>query len=170
MNTRSKTRRDKALGPLQKVLDRLREVCYRLRDPRAAECVMSRKRSRSRCRYCEYLWSLLRKYCRHDFITRLEFDMSGATITLVIGDTSHFAVATNLNLDGSTAKISSVFSSDTPSVCEVDPATGALNPVAVGTAIITETATRGAFTHSDNGVVTVVAPPSDDFTTTLTFN
>lgn len=111
---------------------------------------------------------------RDDFFSYLEFDgaydMSGATLNLTVGETGHKVVVTNLNLDGSTAVgVSVSYSSDNPSACDV-AGDGTLVANGAGVANITETSTRGAFTHSDVGVVTVTDENAGDFTTALTFS
>ena len=93
--------------------------------------------------------------------------MSGATITFAVGEQGHTAVATNTNLDGTPATDAvASFSSDNPSVCTVDASSGALEGLTAGTANITETSVRGAFTHTDSGVAAITG---GDFNTALTF-
>jgi uncharacterized protein YjdB len=91
-----------------------------------------------------------------------------ATLDVKLGDTgTHTAVYAVTNLDGTPAEgVTIGYASDNPTVCAVDPTSGALTLVAVGTANITGTGTRGAFTHSDSGTVTIAQ--SDDFTGVLT--
>ena len=64
------------------------------------------------------------------------------------------------------------FSSDTPGVATVDPASGLVTPVSVGTANITATDSTNVPTLSDTVLVTVVAggppPPTENDTLTLT--
>jgi hypothetical protein len=113
-----------------------------------------------------------RRHHRHhhkdDFTVKLEFDMSGATLSIAVGDNTHSAVLTTANSDGSPASgITIGYTSDTPAVCAVDATSGALTPVAAGTATITGTGTRGAFTHSDTGVVTVTDVNDGDFAVSL---
>lgn len=89
-------------------------------------------------------------------------------LDVIIGDTGqHQAVYAVQNLDGTPAAgVAISYASDNPSVCAVDSSTGALTLVAVGSCTITGQGTRGAFTHSDTGTVTIAQ--SDDFTGTLT--
>ena len=87
-------------------------------------------------------------------------------VTLGDGGT-HLAVLNVSNLDGTPAAgVAVSYASDNPSVCAVDSSTGALTLVAVGVANITGSGTRGAFSHSDTGTVTIAQ--SDDFTGVLT--
>jgi hypothetical protein len=91
-----------------------------------------------------------------------------STLDVKLGDTSeHKAVYAVSNLDGTPAEgVTIGYASDNPTVCAVDPTSGALTLVAVGSCTITGTGTRGAFTHSDSGTVTIAQ--SDDFTGVLT--
>ena len=93
------------------------------------------------------------------------------SLTVLVDDAgNHTALLAVSNLDNTPASgVSITYSSDNPAVATVDPSTGALTLVAVGTANISGTGTRGAFTHSDTGLLTVVADANTgDFTATLT--
>jgi hypothetical protein len=124
-----------------------------------------------------YLKGLEREEYRHhhrhhghkdDFTVQLEFDKMSASLSIVVGDNTHAASLVVVNLDGTPAQgVAITFASDTPSVCGVDPASGALTPLAVGTANISGTGTRSTFVHSDTGVVTVTANDQGDFAATL---
>jgi hypothetical protein len=89
-------------------------------------------------------------------------------LNVKLGDTgTHTAVYAVSNLDGTPAEgVAIAYASDNDAACTVDAASGALTLVAAGVATITGTGTRGAFTHSDSGTVTIAQ--SDDFTGTLT--
>lgn len=84
----------------------------------------------------------------------------GATGTSTVVNTD---IATGLPV---TASVD--FSVDNPAVVSVDPVTGALQALSVGTAVITETSISNGFTHTDSVTVTVSAVDSGDFTSTLT--
>lgn len=91
-------------------------------------------------------------------------------ITIVLGDgKSHVATATTLNLDGSVATDVKVnWTGDNDSVCTIDPASGALTPVADGIMTLTGTGVRGQFTHSDSATITVTSSATgEDFTITV---
>ena len=93
-----------------------------------------------------------------------------SNLTVVVDDTNkHSATLACLNLDGTPATgVAISYSSDSPAVATVDPASGALTLVGVGAANITGTGTRGVFSHSDTGVLTVVADVNaGDFTAAL---
>jgi hypothetical protein len=79
------------------------------------------------------------------------------TIDLNTDTGGHVASLVALNLDGSPATgVTVSFSSDNPQSCDVDSATGALTVgTVVGVANITGTGSRGKFSHSDSGAVTV---------------
>jgi hypothetical protein len=101
----------------------------------------------------------------------LETYMS-ASLTLSLDDTgAHSAVLTCTNTqDGSPAQnVTISYAGDNDAVATVAPDTGALRLVSVGTCNITGTGVRGAFTHSDTGVLTVTPgdPNAQDFTATL---
>ena len=117
-------------------------------------------------------WHKWFKKHRDNFFSYLRFDdMIGATLTVAVGDNTHFAVTTNLNLDSSVATgVSVSYASDNTAVVTVDASTGQIGPVAAGTANVTETSVRGAFTHTDSGAVTVTDPNAGDFTSALTFS
>jgi hypothetical protein len=82
-----------------------------------------------------------------------------ATLTIDLNtDTGgHVASLVALNLDGSPATgVTVSFSSDNPSVCDVNATSGALTVgTTIGTANISGTGTRSKFVHSDSGAVTV---------------
>jgi uncharacterized protein YjdB len=88
-------------------------------------------------------------------------------LDVTLGDTgTHTAVLTCTNLDNtSAAGVTITYESSDPRIVSVDDTTGVLLLVAAGTCTITGTGTRGAFTHSDSGAVTVAQ--SDDFTAAL---
>jgi hypothetical protein len=79
------------------------------------------------------------------------------TIDLNTDTGGHVASLVALNLDGSPATgVTVSFSSDNPSVCDVDATSGALTVgTTIGTANISGTGTRSRFVHSDSGAVTV---------------
>lgn len=109
---------------------------------------------------------------KDDFVGFLTFDRSidVSNLTVVVDDTGvHTATYTVLNLDGSPATgVTIGYSSDTTAVATVDPSSGVLKLVGIGAANITGNGTRGAFLHSDTGVLTVVADANTgDFTGTL---
>ncbi len=109
-------------------------------------------------------FSTHRKHWRHDM---------SASLTVLVDDTAtHTAVLTVTNLDNTPATgVSIKYSGDNDAVATVDPASGVLTLVAVGTANISGTGVRGAFTHSDTGLLTVVADVNTgDFTATLALN
>jgi hypothetical protein len=92
------------------------------------------------------------------------------TIDLNTDTGGHVASLVALNLDDSPATgVTVSFSSDNPQSCDVDSATGALTVgTAVGVANITGTGSRGKFSHSDSGAVTVTQDVnSGDFGVTL---
>ena len=98
--------------------------------------------------------------------------MSGS-ITLTIGDTNtHTATLTCVNLDGTPAtNVAITYASDTPTVCDIDASTGVLTLVSLGTATLSGTGVRGAFTHSYSVTVTVAADDvTGDFTASLIAN
>ncbi len=81
-----------------------------------------------------------------------------ASLTLSLDDTgTHSAVLACVNTqDGSTATgVTITYAGDNDVVATVAPDTGALRLVGVGTVNITGSGTRGAFSHSDSGVLTV---------------
>jgi len=95
-----------------------------------------------------------------------------ASLTLSLDDTgAHSAVLTCVNTqDESPAQnVTITYAGDNDAVATVAPDTGLLRLVAVGTCNITGTGVRGAFTHSDTGVLTVTPgdPNAQDFTATL---
>lgn len=104
-----------------------------------------------------------------DFTVKLEFDCMSASLTIATGDNRHVASLAVANADGSSAQnVVITFDSDTPAVCTVDSASGALTPVTAGVANITGTGTRLAITHADTGVVTITQDPNTgDFTVAL---
>jgi hypothetical protein len=82
----------------------------------------------------------------------------------------HVASLVALNPDESPATgVTVSFSSDNPQSCDVDSATGALTVgTVVGVANITGTGSRGKFSHSDSGAVTVTQDAATgDFGVTL---
>jgi uncharacterized protein YjdB len=135
-------------------------------------------------REIEHRWHEWRKWWWHhkrhhhrdkDFVSFLELDkeytVSGSNLSITLGDgLGHAATLACLNLDGTTATgVTVTYSSDTPAVCTVDPNTGVLGPLTAGGPVtITGTGVRGGFTHSDTGIVTVIANDSTgDFTAAL---
>jgi hypothetical protein len=110
-----------------------------------------------------------RHHHKDDFTVKLEFDCMSASLTIATGDNGHTASLAVTNADGSPAQnVTITFASDAPSICDVDPTSGALTPTAAGVANITGTGTRLAFTHDDAGPVTVTQDPNTgDFTVTL---
>ena len=95
-----------------------------------------------------------------------------ASLTLSLDDTgTHSAVLTCTNVqDGSIATgVAITYAGDNDAVATVAPDTGALRLVSAGVCNITGTGVRGAFTHSDTGVLTVTPgdPNNGDFAATL---
>jgi hypothetical protein len=132
------------------------------------------------------LCKVLHLRCEDDFKARLGFQTvlwkqaptywrtkMSASLTVLVDDTgTHAAVLTVTNLDNTPATgVSIKYSGDNDAVATVDPSSGVLTLVAVGTANISGTGVRGAFTHSDTGLLTVVADVNTgDFTATLALN
>jgi hypothetical protein len=89
------------------------------------------------------------------------------------GGDMHTAVLTCLNLDGTPAdNVTITYASSDTSVALVDPNTGAITAVTVGTCNVTGSGTRNGFTHEDSGTLTVEAAGggtgnSGDFTASL---
>ena len=98
-----------------------------------------------------------------------------ASLTLSLDDTgAHSAVLTCVNTqDGSTATgVTITYAGDNDAVATIAPDSGALRLVGVGTVNLTGSGVRGAFSHSDTGVLTVTAgdPNKGDFSATLGLN
>jgi hypothetical protein len=113
-----------------------------------------------------------------DFIIRLVFESChkgrttmNPTLTLLVDDTgAHRAtVALNNAADGSVAQgVTVAFASDSAAVATIDPASGALSVAGIGVANISAVCSRGAFTHTVTGVLTVIADANTgDFVPTL---
>jgi hypothetical protein len=95
-----------------------------------------------------------------------------ASLTLSLDDTgTHSAVLTCVNTqDGSPATgVTITYAGDNDAVATIAPDSGALRLVGVGTVNLTGSGVRGAFSHSDTGVLTVTAgdPNKGDFSATL---
>lgn len=117
-------------------------------------------------------WHYHHKHHHHknNFFAYLKVDNMSGSISVVFGDgLAHKAVLTCLNLDGSAAQnVAITYSSDNPSTCTVDAASGNLTLVGAGNANITGTGVRGTFSHSDSVSVTVtVDVNTGDFTVSL---
>jgi len=94
-------------------------------------------------------------------------------LTVLVDDTgTHTAVLSCTNLDGTPATgVSISYSSDNPAVATIDASSGVLTLVGVGTANVSGTGVRNAFTHADTGLLTVVSDANTgDFTATLSLS
>ena len=92
-------------------------------------------------------------------------------LTVLVDDTgTHTATLVCLNLDGSPAAgVDIHYATDNPNVATIDPTSGVLTLVGIGTTTVTGSGSRGAFSHSDSGALNVTADAATgDFTAALT--